>query len=64
MNRFPNSRLGQNPFLQQGLSEPEFYDDMVYEFKTIVSRVDFSDQFRKIIISHKQIEYNINVMRQ
>ena len=25
---------------------------------------DFSDQFRKIIISNKRIGYNLNVMRQ
>ena len=36
--------------LHQGLSELEFYGDLVYEFKKIVGRVDFSDQFRKIIV--------------
>ena len=25
---------------------------------------DFSDQFRKIIMRYKRIDYNINVMRQ
>ena len=34
--------------LQQGLSEPEFYGDLVYEFKKIVGRADFSDQFKKL----------------
>ena len=29
------------------LSEPEFYGDLVYKFKTIVCRVNFSDQFKK-----------------
>ena len=33
--------------LHQGLSEPEFYGDLVYKFKKIVGRADFSDQFRK-----------------
>ena len=50
--------------LHQGLSEPEFYGDLVYKFKKIVGRVDFSDQFRKIIIRYKRIGYNINIMRQ
>ena len=50
--------------LHQGLSEPEFYGDLVYKFKTIVGRVDFSYQFRKIIIFYKRIGYNINIMRQ
>ena len=27
-------------------------------------RTDFSDQFRKIIMRHKRIGYNLNVMRQ
>ena len=31
--------------LHQGLSEPEFYGDLVYKFKIIVGRADFSDQF-------------------
>ena len=33
-------------------------------FKKIVGRVDFSDQFRKIIVRYKRIGYNINIMRQ
>ena len=45
-------------------SEPEFYGDLVYKFKKIVGRADFSDQFRKIIVGYKHIGYNINIMRQ
>ena len=29
-----------------------------------MGRTDFSDQFRKIIICHKHIGYNLNVMQQ
>ena len=36
--------------LHQGLSEPEFYGDLVYKFKKIRGMTDFSDQFRKIIM--------------
>ena len=50
--------------LHQGLSEPEFYGDLVYKLKKIVGRADFSDQFRKIIVRYKRIGYNINIMRQ
>ena len=39
-------------------------DDLVYKFKRIMGSTDFSDQFRKIIIRHKQIGYNLNIMRQ
>ena len=38
--------------------------DLVYKFKKIMGRTDFSDQFRKMIIRHKRIGYNLNVMRQ
>ena len=39
--------VGLKTLLHQGLSEPEFYGDLVYKFKTNVGRADFSDQFRK-----------------
>ena len=35
---------------------------MVYKFKIIVSRADFSDQFKKIIVRYKRIGYKINIM--
>ena len=54
--------VGLKTLLHQGLSEPEFYGDLVYKFKKIVGRVDFSDQFRKIIVRYKRIGYNINIM--
>ena len=49
--------------LHHGLSEPEFYGDLVYKFKKIMGRNDFSDQFRKIIKRHKRIGYDLNGMR-
>ena len=48
--------------LHQGLSEPESYDDLVYKFKKIIGRTDFSDQFRKMIICHKRIGYDFYAM--
>ena len=33
-----------------------------YKFKKIRGMTDFSDQFRKIIMSYKRIGYNLNVM--
>ena len=44
--------VGLKTLLHQGLSEPEFYGDLVYKSKKIVSRADFSDQFRKIIVTN------------
>ena len=56
--------VGLKTLLHQGLSEPEFYGDLVYKFKEIVGMTDFSDQFGKIIVRYKRIGYNINIMRQ
>ena len=50
--------------MRQGLSEPEFYDDLVYELKKIVGSNNFSAQFIKIISHYKKIGYNINVLQQ
>ena len=50
--------------LREGLSEPEFYGDLVYKFKKLIGRKDFSFQFRKIITRYRRIGYNLNVMRQ
>ena len=51
--------------LHQGLSEPEFYGDLVYKLKKIVgSNNEFSTQFIKIISHYKKIGYDINVLQQ
>ena len=59
-----NFNVGLKSLLHQGLSEPEFYGDLVYKFKKIRGSTDFSDQFRKIKMRYKRIGYNLNVMRQ
>ena len=46
------------------LSEPEFYCDLVYKFKKLIRRNDFSLQFRNIIAGYRRTGYNLNVMRQ
>ena len=61
-NNFANSRI--NTLLGEGLSEPEFYGDLVYKFKKLIGMNDFSFQFRKIITRYRRIGYNLNVMRQ
>ena len=40
--------VGLKTLLHQGLSEPEFYGDLVYKFKKIVGRADFSDLSEKL----------------
>ena len=47
--------------LREGLSEPDFYGDLVYK-KKLIGRNDFSFQIRK---KHYALQtYRINVMRQ
>ena len=49
--------IGLRTLLLQGLSEPEFYGDLVYKFRKMISKNDFSFHFKKI-------GYNIDVLRQ
>ena len=46
--------------LQQGISEPEFYGDLVYRFRKKCSK-NFSEQFRTYF---KSIGYSLDIMRQ
>ena len=57
-------RFGIKSLLRQGLSEPEFYGDLVYRLKKIVGSNIFSAQFIKIISHYKKIGYNINTLQQ
>ena len=57
-------QVGLKSLLRQGLSEPDFYGDLVYKLKKIVGSNDFSVQFIKIISRYKKIGYNINVLQQ
>ena len=57
-------QVGLKSLLRQGLSEPDFYGDLVYKLKRIVGSDNFSAQFIKIISHYKKIGYNINVLQQ
>ena len=41
--------IGLKTLLQQGISEPIFNGNLVYKFKRIVGKPNFSDQFIKIV---------------
>ena len=56
--------IGLKTLLQQGISEPIFYGDLVYKFKRIVRKPNFSDQFKKIVKRYVWGGYNLDVMRQ
>ena len=57
-------KVGLKSLLCQGLSEPDFYGDLVYKLKKIVGCNNFSAQFIKIISHSKKIGHNINVLQQ
>ena len=56
--------IGLKTLLQQGISEPIFYGDLVYKFKRIVGKPNFSDQFKRIVKRYIRVGYNLDIMRQ
>ena len=56
--------VGLKTLLLQGLSEPEFYGDLVYKFRKIIGKNDFPYHFKQIVVRCKKIGYNINIMQQ
>ena len=56
--------IGLKTLLQQGISEPIFYGDLVYKFKQIVGKPNFSDQFKKIVKRNMRVGYILDIMRQ
>ena len=56
--------VGLKTLLLKDLSEPEFYGDLVYKFRKIFGKYDFSYHFKRIIVRNKKIGYNIDVLRQ
>ena len=53
--------VGLKTLLLQGLSEPEFYGDLVYKFRKIIGKNDIPYHLKKIILRYKKIGYNIDV---
>ena len=47
--------------LQQGISQPILYGDLVHKFKSIVENPNYSDQFKKIITRCLKVGYNLDV---
>ena len=59
-----SSIIGLKTLLLQGLSESEFYGDLVYKSKNIIGKNLFPYHFKKISVRYKMIGYNIDVLRQ
>ena len=55
--------VGLKTLLLEGLSESEFYGDLVDKFRKIIGKNDFPYHFKKINIRYKKIGYNIDVLR-
>ena len=55
--------IGLKTLLQQGISEPIFYGNLVYKSKRIVGKPIFSDQFKKIVNRYIRVGYNLDIMR-
>ena len=47
--------FGSKTHLLQGLSEPEFYGDLVYKFRKINGNYDFPYHFKEIIVRYKKL---------
>ena len=56
--------IGLKTLLQQGISEPIFYGDLVYKLKRIVGKPNLSDQFKKIVKRYRRVGYNLDIMQQ
>ena len=54
--------IGLKTRLQQGISEPKFYGDLLYKFKRIVGKPNFSDQFKKLVKRYIRVGYNLDIM--
>ena len=50
--------------MQQGISNPEFYGDLVYKFKKIIVNPNFSYLFKRIANRFKRAGYTLDIMRQ
>ena len=61
ISKFQN---GLGSLLRWGLSEPDFYGDLVYRLKRIVGSDGFSARFVKIISHRGKIGYDIDVLRR
>ena len=50
--------------MHQGICNPEFYGDLVFEFKKIIGNPIFSNLFKRIVNRFKRTGYSLDIMRQ
>ena len=56
--------VGLGALLHQGLTEPEFYGDLVYEFRRIVGGADFSGRFGGIVVCCERVGCGMGIVRR
>ena len=49
--------------MQQGISNPDLYGDLVYKFKKIIGNPNFSDLFKCIVNKFKRAWYTLDIKR-
>ena len=47
--------VGLKTLLLRGLSEPEFYGDLVYNFSKVIDKNDFPYHFKKKFVRYKML---------
>ena len=47
--------VGLKTLLLQGLSELEFYGDLVYKFRKLIGKNNFPYHFKKMIVRYKKL---------
>ena len=57
-------KIGLHQLLLQGVSQPEFFGDIIYKFRKIKSKPNFSERFQKIINRYKIMGYNVSAIKQ
>ena len=50
--------------MQQGISNPEFYGDLVYKCKKIIGNPNFFDLFKRYVNRFKRAGYTLDIMRE
>ena len=50
--------------MQQGICDPEFYGELVPEFKTIIVNPNFSNLLKCIVNRFKRAGYTLDIRRQ
>ena len=50
--------------MQQGICNSEFYGDLVYKFKKIIGKPNFSNLLKRLVNRFRRAGYSLDIMRQ